>query len=182
MEEDKEIWKTVEGFETIEVSNYGRVRAIERDFIDSWGRKYHKDECILKLTVQKQGSYNQVMVGFTYNKKTYRKIVARLVAKAFVPNPNNYPQVNHIDENSENNYYKNLEWCTCKYNINYGECITRRARSKCIPIDVYDSNHNFIETLPSGVEVHKKYNMDKSYISYACKTGCCIKGYYLKKH
>ena len=61
------------------------------------------------------------------NGKTYREGVHRLVAECFVPNPNNYPVVNHKDENPLNNHADNLEWCTQKYNMNYGTCIERRV-------------------------------------------------------
>lgn len=55
------------------------------------------------------------------NGKGKRLLIHRLVAQAFIPNPQNYPQVNHIDECKANNDVSNLEWCTAKYNMNYGE-------------------------------------------------------------
>lgn len=178
----KEVWKTIKDYDWYEVSNYGNVRSKDRFYIDSLGRKYNKKGQDLKLKIQDNGDYKQVMVSFIYKGKMYRKIVARLVAKEFVPNPNNLPQVNHKDENSINNYFENLEWCTCKYNINYGETIKRRAKTRSRAIDIYDKNMNFIETLPSGVEVSKKYNISRGSISTACKNNISTKGYYLKKH
>lgn len=58
---------------------------------------------------------------FLYNEKGRKyRLVHRLIAEAFIPNPNNYPEINHKDENSLNNSVDNLEWCTSKYNSNYG--------------------------------------------------------------
>ena len=65
-------------------------------------------------------------VNFYLKGKRYCRKIHRLVAKAFVPNPNNLPEVNHIDENKDNNHYTNLEWCTTAYNICYG---TRHQRA-----------------------------------------------------
>jgi hypothetical protein len=179
----EEIWKTIDEYDWYEVSNYGRVRSIDRTIVDSWGRVYHKKGQLIKNTIQiGDDNYRQVMVHLRYKGKDYRLIVARLVAKVFIPNPNNYPQVNHKDEDSTNNYVENLEWCTAKYNINYGDYLKRRSKSKSRPIDVYDSNNNYIETLESGVAVSKKYNMSRGYISQSCKDGRLAKGYYFKKH
>ena len=56
--------------------------------------------------------------------------IHRLLAEAFIPNPNNYPQINHKDENKKNNSLNNLEWCTCKYNINYGTRTKRDVKKR----------------------------------------------------
>ena len=61
--------------------------------------------------------------------KSKRMLIHRLVAQAFIPNPNGYPQVNHKDENKLNNHVDNLEWCTAKYNMNYGTAVARRKAS-----------------------------------------------------
>lgn len=177
-----EIWKTIKNFDWFEISNYGRVRSKDRIFTDSYNRTYYKKGQLLKLKEQKRENYIQIMVAFMYKGKYYRKIVSRLVAEAFIPNPNNLPQVNHKDEDSTNNYFENLEWCTAKYNINYGNTIKRRAKKKCEPIDIFDKNYNFIETLQSGIEVSKKYKISRGYLSMACKNNILAKGYYFKKH
>lgn len=60
----------------------------------------------------------------------YRRSIHRLVAEAFIPNPNNYPCINHKDENPSNNNIDNLEWCTYKYNANYGTGVERQKLSR----------------------------------------------------
>ena len=62
------------------------------------------------------------------DKKSKRILIHRLVAQTFIENPNNFPCVNHIDENKHNNNVNNLEWCTRSYNINYGTANERRRR------------------------------------------------------
>lgn len=177
----KEIWKTIEEYPEYEVSNLGNVRSKTRDYIDSLGRKYHKKGRNIKLKKQiDKFGYAQIMVSIRSARKMHRLLVHRLVAKAFIPNPLNYPQVNHIDENSTNNCVENLEWCTAIYNVNYGHGIIKRASHKAKVINIYDDNHNLIETLSSGIEVSKKYNISRGYISIGCNSGKLIKGYFLE--
>ena len=119
---DSEVWKDVAGYEGYyQVSNKGNVRSLERK--DSIGRKIGGR--ILKLGYDK-GGYLKVALcknGKIKNKKTHR-----LVAEAFIPNPNNYPEVNHLDEVKDNNNVENLEWCTSRYNTNYGTLIERLSK------------------------------------------------------
>ena len=113
----EEIWKDIEGYEGLyQVSNMGRVKSVERM---KWsGKCYYKaPERILKPR-KNGGGYLVVMLSKNGKVKTCR--VHRLVATAFIPNPNNLPQINHIDENKGNNHMENLEWCDSKYNNNYG--------------------------------------------------------------
>lgn len=82
--------------------------------------------------------------------------VHRLVAQTFIPNPNNYTVVNHIDEDPLNNHVDNLEWCTQKHNINHGTCQQRRSEKvrKCTILE-YDSNSVLIKEYPSLNWLHK---------------------------
>ena len=110
----EEIWKPVVGYEGLyEVSSYGRVRSLDR--YDSRNR-FLKGR-ILRLNDDGKG-YLRVQLSSNGKAKMYS--VHRLVAIAFLPNPDNLPEVNHRDEDKINNSVENLEWCDGKYNVNYG--------------------------------------------------------------
>lgn len=106
-------WKTIQGYEQYEVSNEGQVRN-------------KKTGRILKPGNNR--GYLQVLLCKNGKQKWF--LVHRLVAIMWIPNPNGYPVVNHIDENKENNSVDNLEWCSYKYNINYGTCQQRKGQAK----------------------------------------------------
>lgn len=109
----KELWKELEDYPGYEVSNTGKVISYKRNVKGTiLNGSYDRDGYIRLRMIDKN------------NKSRYPRI-HRLVAKAFLPNPNNLPQVNHKDENKENNCVNNLEWCTIEYNNNYG---TRNER------------------------------------------------------
>ena len=106
---EKEVWKDVVGYEGLyEVSSLGRVKSLRRNII---------------MKQKKVKGYN--MLNLTKAGKQKGETVSRLVGRAFIPNPENKPQINHIDENKQNNHVDNLEWVTAKENSNHG---TRTSR------------------------------------------------------
>lgn len=108
-----EIFKDIPGYEGLyQVSNLGNIRRIL--FINNQVQK--KKITIIKKQTNKR---NRIQASLYKNGKRKNLLVHRLVAMAFLDNPNNYPEVNHIDGNSLNNNVNNLEWCTKKYNMQH---------------------------------------------------------------
>lgn len=113
------------------ISNYGRVYSLRTKKCLTWtGGVYPK----VVLSV------NQVKVN---------KEIHRLVAEHFIPNPDNLPQVNHKDEDKWNPVWTNLEWCTAKYNRNYGSASDKIRHTTGHRINQYDLDGNFIQQFPS---------------------------------
>lgn len=103
-------WRPVHGFEGLyEVSNRGEIRSLERDLTLKCGKVRHYKSVNLSGGVDGKG-YLTVNLTNGKTKKTFR--FHRIVAEAFIPNPNGLPQVNHKDGNKLNNNVSNLEWCT----------------------------------------------------------------------
>ena len=128
----KEIWKDKKDYKGhYQVSNCGRVKSI----------KFGKER-ILKLIPNRYG-YLQVTLCKNNIKKVYK--VHRLVAEAFIDNPDNLPCVNHKDENKLNNNVDNLEWCTNEYNVNYGTRTERCSK----PVLQYTLDGEFVREWPS---------------------------------
>lgn len=110
-------WADVVGYEGLyQVSNTGLVRSIDRIVIHR-GSPCNRKGHVLKQAYSK-GRYAFVVLSSESKHKIFK--VHRLVAKAFIPNPENLPEINHKYEDTRNNNVSNLEWCTRKYNMNYG--------------------------------------------------------------
>lgn len=165
---EKEIWKSIKGYEGLyEVSSYGRVRGLDRFVTRSDGRKYLCKGRILK---PKKDRYGYIQLALYNSKRRASYSVHRIVAKAFIPNPDNLPQVNHKDENPSNNHAENLEWCTQVYNNCYGTGIQRRMKktSKSV-LQIDKETGQVIAEYPSAKEAERQKGFDDSNIGYCCK-------------
>ena len=113
----KEIWKDIEGYEGLyQVSNLGNVKRLRHgDYKCVQGYRVFPERLKI-LSFDKKG---YLQVGLSKNNKQTMRRVHRLVAEAFIPNPNEYPMINHKDENKANNNVNNLEWCDARYNVIY---------------------------------------------------------------
>lgn len=130
----EELWKPVANYEGLyEVSNLGRIRSVDHfELINSKGGHVHKRFRKGQVLVQSfDGSGHYLHVRLQKNGLGKSRNVHRIVAETWIPNPNMFPEVNHIDENKCNNSVENLEWCDRKYNNNYGSKLgsTRGAKN-----------------------------------------------------
>ena len=169
----KEKWKSVIGFEGLyEVSDKGRIRSIDR-WIEQQGRMQLYKGCIMSQYINNSG---YLMIRLSKENKKYSFTVHRLVASAFVPNPNGFQYVNHKDENKTNNSADNLEWCTNEYNINYGTATLRRAKKMGTKICQYDLEGNLINEYYSIKNAAKVNGIPSSTI------GDCVRGNICQSH
>ena len=169
----KEEWRLCKGFEPFyEVSNTGRVRSIavwSDKYQRILTRKYPKE---IQLEKTKDGYYRVLLCHYG---KHYHCSVHRLVAIAFIDNPNNYPCINHKDENPSNNNVDNLEWCSYKYNNNYGTLPKRikewqtnsPVRSKAV--SQIDKNGNIVNSYPSQKEAERQTGVSADMIGRVCR-------------
>lgn len=147
----KETWKNVRGYEGLyQISDLGRVKSLKK---------------ILKPS---NSEYKRVNLYKNGKIKTY--YIHRLVAEAFIPNPENKPQINHKDENKYNNNVNNLEWCTHKENMNHGTKQDRESLAKTkYNVLQYDLDGNLIKRWFNLREIILNTNYKKANIMYCCK-------------
>lgn len=180
---NKEIWRDIPDYEKLyQVSNLGRVRSLNRLKKNYDINTGTFTEIMIKGIYLKQRmtpfGYKTVLLSKNAKRKWY--FVHRLVAQAFINNPDNLPFVNHKDENKLNNNLDNLEWCTAKYNSNYG---TRNKRlSKTKTNNTYNTKAvQCIETgkiYPSTREASRQTGIPNTNISACCRGeyGCKTAG------
>ena len=159
---ESEIWKDVVGYDgRYQVSDKGNVRSVARK--DSIGRKCGGR--MLKPTYDKDG---YLRVNLCKNGKQKTRFIHRLVAGAFIPNPNGYSEINHRDENKVNNYANNLEWCTREHNVNHGTLIERSAQARSKKVKATNIETNEVITFNSTVEAGRK-GYDQGGVTKACR-------------
>lgn len=150
-----EKFKPVQGYAGIyEISNMGRVKSLSRIIERKDGNTRVTGDRIILPFITKCG-YHQIVLT---NKDGVRKkhYIHRLVANAFIENPNKLPIINHKDENKLNNRVDNLEWCSAYYNTRYG-----KMQNKLVKIDVIDSKGDIIEVVEGIAECCRKYSINK---------------------
>ena len=165
-----ELWKDIKGFEGLyQVSTWARVRSLDRWVVYKNGRKRFLKGKILKYSYSKSG---YIQYSLYKSNKMFTFKLHRLVAEAFIHNTDILPEVNHKDEDKTNNYPFNLEYCTRKYNHNYGTRNKRAGESnkngKCSKkVYQYDLNYNLLKVWLSVNECGRN-GFDFSHISKCC--------------
>lgn len=183
----KEVWRDIPNYEDLyQVSNFGRVKSLPKQC----GWRCSKECKIIQSRFDKD---EYLIINLYKNKKMKTCKVHRLVALAFIPNPENLPIINHKDQNTQNNYVENLEFCDYQYNATYNNAhIIRGEKSKGKPkskesvekmrisltgkpnykirkpILQYSKEHVFIKEWDSATSASKELNIYASAITSCC--------------
>lgn len=187
-----ENWKHIDGYVgKYMISDKGRVKSCEYKFKDSLGREYINKPQIIKSSYKnsskalKKNASKRVVVGLSKNGKKKQYQVSRLVAEAFIPNPDNKETVNHIDGDTQNNAKENLEWMSRKENVQHAynndlyPNVTRRMiginqdTGFIIKTKTLTEMANILNVSTSAVRVCARENMKKRKFQHNCR------GYYL---
>ena len=150
---EKECWKKINSEENYQISNFGRVKNV-------------KTNRILKPNLMRNG-YLKIHL-YKHGKRS-SFFIHRLVALAFVPNPKELPQVNHIDENKSNNLSSNLEWVSAKENVNYGQRNYKNSVTRGFTVQQFTLKEKYIKEYHSVQEASRLLNIPATSISNVCR-------------
>ena len=185
-----EIWKDIKGYEGMyQVSDLGRVRSLDRKCLNREGVMVRRKGAIKSLSKNRQGYLYVNLSSGTKNATNKRTRVHRLVAEAFIPNPENKPQVNHKDLDKSNNSVSNLEWVTRKENVEHawenGACksrsgchlskthkqnLSKARREKAKAVLMIDDNGSVINVFDCVSDAEEKvFNGKRTHISCCCR-------------
>lgn len=152
-----EEWKDIKGYEGLyKVSNLGKIKTLKRRRVKEKIMKPENDKGYYRVSLSKNGK-----------RKHY--FIHMLVAKHFVPNYYNLPEINHKDENSFNNCYDNLEWCTHSYNLSYGTRNKKVVEKLRKQINQYSIDGKFIATHYSIQDASRNLKIHAGPICKCCK-------------
>ena len=172
---ENEVWKDIVGYEGLyQVSNLGIVKSLKRKVYAGRNRMRWQYERILSNNKTNGNGY--IVVSLNKESKSKNKYVHRLVAEAFLENPNNYKYINHKDQNTFNNNVNNLEFCTAQYNSTYRDAHIKRGlkhRNNLVnskKVYQLDENENIIKEFPSMAEANRQLGTNHTSI-YACING-----------
>lgn len=196
-----EVWKDINDFPNYQVSNFGRIKSKERfTRVGIRNVRYvlRKEKVLKPLKIT--NGYLGIRLYNGENVKTFK--IHRLVANHFIPNPKNYPQVNHIDGDKTNNMISNLEWCTNEYNMKHSYNIGLRDKEKLrknmsiigknlkgkkghhirkvVQIDKH--NNKVIKKWNSIIEASKEMNISNTAIQNVCVNRSKTAGGYIWKY
>lgn len=167
----KEIWKDISGYEGMyQVSNFGNVKSLTREIMNRGVKQQIKERL---LRQNNKGGY--LFVVLSKEGKTKSFAVHRLVAEEFIQNPENKPQVSHLDENPLNNNVLNLAWATAEENCNYGkrnERVFKAGVVKPSKVSMYSKDGHFIKRFDSLCEAGRYIGKGKHHSAIsACARG-----------
>lgn len=180
----EEIWKNINGYEGYyQVSNMGRVRSLDR-YVNNEGARNESKLIFVKGKILKPHDAGQEHLTVCLMRDGVGKVcyIHRLVLEAFTDNPDNLPCINHKDEDPYNNELTNLEWCTHKYNTNYGTCIQRRKMKVSKSVDRFNMNMEYVDSFDSVSDAERELNIDRSSIAKCARGERKSAGGYIWKY
>lgn len=161
-----------------QISNIGNVRSLERKVFQQGRIQTYQGSVITPYIINS----GYLCVKLSKNNKKRAFTIHRLVAESFIENPNNYPCINHKDENRHNNNVANLEWCSYSYNSNYGNCNNAKIEKFGHKISMYNKRGKFLKTFPSSHRASLEMGIARSSIVDCCKKRCYTAGGYIWRY